>query len=101
MSGRITPTRPWPACVTLVSWDIAEKLLLKEETLSVPPLGVLEDDDDDGAAVVVVGAVVFFELLHAVPTKPRATRRERPPANVLLLFNKPFLPCDAPSLGSL
>jgi hypothetical protein len=68
VSGRMTPTRPLPAEVTLVSCDIAEKLLSNDEMLRDGVAAVVGDVEPDGAAVV--GAVVLLVLLQAPAIKP-------------------------------
>jgi hypothetical protein len=76
--------------VTLLSCDIAEKLMSKEETLR-PPAGVLLDDEeeDDDDAVVVVGLDVFEELLQAVPISPSVARSDTPPTRVFVFLTDP------------
>jgi hypothetical protein len=63
-SGRITPTMPDPAVVTLVSWAIAEKLASNELTLSPDAAAdaeaeaEAEADSEAGADVAGAGVAV-------------------------------------------
>jgi hypothetical protein len=73
---------------------MAAKLLSNDDTVSAALLGaaLVEGLDElDEGACVVVGAAVLDELLHAVPIKPSAARRETPPAMVLAVLFTPIL----------
>ena len=85
VSGRITPTMPFPAAVRPVNWDISEKLLLNDEVLR--PAGTVAE------AVVVVGPVVVADVVffedeeHAAPTRLSVTTSAIPPVLSFFLFN--------------
>src|SRR5215472_2239115 len=85
----MTPTRPWPAVVRPVSFDISPKLTSNDDTLrslgTVAAAAVVEVDACD------VGVVVFFDELHAVPIKPSVVTKVTAPIVNLRMCTVPPL----------
>jgi hypothetical protein len=84
-SGRITPTRPLPAEVTLVSWDIAQKAESNELMLIDPPGG--------GQVAAALGADVADVVAVAVDEEQPVTMAATAMMDVIsfLVLNRKLL----------
>src|SRR5690349_17804309 len=83
VSGRITATEPLPALATDLSWDIAEKELLRSLTEIDALPEPLEPDEADAEPDAAAGAELLLELLEllqpaATSTAVRAAAAVRP-----------------------